>query len=62
VKWIYEQCNDEEGTRDEELEQAGPGNRWLDRVMADPDTRGRVEALEVQMEEAERSYRMNRPA
>lgn len=42
-----------------ELEQDGVGNRWLKRVMADPETRGRVEALEVEMEQVERSYRMN---
>lgn len=39
--------------------QVGPGNRWLDRVMADPDTRGRVEAIEEEMEQVERVYRMN---
>lgn len=42
-----------------EAKQSGPGNQFLERVMADPETRGRVEALELEMEQVERSYRMN---
>lgn len=42
-----------------EAQQTGRGNQWLDRVMADPGTRARVEAIEVEMEQVERTYRLN---
>ncbi len=35
------------------------GNEWLTRAVADPDTRARVEAIEGEMAEVERTYRMN---
>ena len=35
------------------------GNEWLTRAMSDPDTRERVETIEGEMEQVERTYRMN---
>jgi len=35
------------------------GNDWLTRAVADPDTRARVDAIEGEMEQVERTYRMN---
>ncbi len=35
------------------------GNEWLARAVSDPDTRTRVDAIEGEMEQVERTYRMN---